>query len=329
MSDNTQTHSQTSFIDAVNLIASTTVLGVLYGITLALYSLSVRSLYLQLGGHWRQHKQTIFTLAHASLAMICATVVLTLASRVVQLAYVNHSDFPEGPYVYEAIYLNPQPVGYLGNIFSVMADFLTMGIQVWRLWVIWSAGPYAIAVSILPILVFLSFAATDVMPIVWMFYPDLVSAKTASAVFIANLSLQAVFTVSVTALIAARLMLVRRRHIRIMGTTESSKQYMNIVTMLVESYALESAWDFVLLVLFLVESQMTALFFRCDSSIKIISYLLVVYRVSTGRAWGKKTERQISSLRWNHAGRSTTTENVTRASQVLDTNALPVSHQMA
>ncbi|KAF9443878.1 hypothetical protein P691DRAFT_632109, partial [Macrolepiota fuliginosa MF-IS2] len=103
----------------------------------------------------------------------------------------------------------------------------------------------------------------------------------------------------VTALIIGRLLLVHRRHINIMGTSETTKQYMGIVAMLIESYALESAWTFAILISgFLGNRAIADFFVQCDAAIEIIAYLLVIYRVSSGRGWNRKTEQQMSSLQF-------------------------------
>ncbi|KAF9444769.1 hypothetical protein P691DRAFT_635524, partial [Macrolepiota fuliginosa MF-IS2] len=83
------------------------------------------------------------------------------------------------------------------------------------------------------------------------------------------------------------------------GASETSKQYMGIVAMLIESYALESAWTLTILILgFLGNTPAGTFFVDCDIAIEIIAYLLVIYRVSSGRGWNRQTGRQISSLQF-------------------------------
>ncbi|KAF9441338.1 hypothetical protein P691DRAFT_641561, partial [Macrolepiota fuliginosa MF-IS2] len=105
----------------------------------------------------------------------------------------------------------------------------------------------------------------------------------------------------VTSLVIACLLFICRHHIKLMGATDISEQYMGIVTMLVESYALESVWPLASLALLITGSTGLLLFSNCNVAIEIITYLLVIYRVSTGRAWSKKAGQQISrSLEFNH-----------------------------
>ncbi|KAF9440002.1 hypothetical protein P691DRAFT_768456 [Macrolepiota fuliginosa MF-IS2] len=66
MSTTTQLH----LIEDVNLISETAINGLLYGIALSLFFLSVKSLYLQLKDPHLQ-RQAIFMLGYTSVVIIC------------------------------------------------------------------------------------------------------------------------------------------------------------------------------------------------------------------------------------------------------------------
>ncbi|KAF9441342.1 hypothetical protein P691DRAFT_684202, partial [Macrolepiota fuliginosa MF-IS2] len=102
------------------------------------------------------------------------------------------------------------------------------------------------------------------------------------------------------------------------GATDISKQYMGIVTMLIESYALESAWNLTGLVMTIYHWVMILMMMP----IQMIAYLLVIYQVSTGRAWSKKTGQQITgSLEFNHGtGHTTQTTGLETATQASQTH---------
>lgn len=110
--------------------------------------------------------------------------------------------------------------------------------------------------------------------------------------------------------------------------------------LLVESYALESAWVLVSLILYIISHPYARVFNETSSHVKVsvlgqtvtwyvsyytlehfqvIAYLLVVYRVSSGRAWNAQTDRQISSLQWNHGAQSGSTDmSTSRTTQIPD-----------
>ncbi|KAF9440936.1 hypothetical protein P691DRAFT_685775 [Macrolepiota fuliginosa MF-IS2] len=257
-----------------DLISTTTVNGLLYGIGLSLYVLTARSLYPQ-SKDSHNRRQTTFMLVYTPVVIVCGIIVFALATREAQLAYINNNNFLGEPIEYEAAYLTV-PRGRAQDLLNIAVDALTLGIQIWRLWVIYHPTRYAIIVVILPLLLLLCFTGKSLN------HPS----------SDANLTC-----------------------------------YMSIATMLIESYTLESAWTLGLLISYVLNNfAAVALFSECDAAIEIIAFLLLLYQVSTGRAWNKQTEQQITrSLHFNHdTGRTTQTtvpEIATQVSQV-DTNVV-------
>ncbi|KAF9444419.1 hypothetical protein P691DRAFT_837224 [Macrolepiota fuliginosa MF-IS2] len=248
----------------LDLIGSTTVNGMLYGIALSLYVLSAQSLYPQLKDpHRRGH--TIFMLSYASLVMILGIILLALGARGAQLSYIDHNASLGESRKYQSTFLLTRPGGIIEDASGVAIDILMLGIQIWRLWVIYSVIRYAIAVIILPVLLFLCF----------------------------------------------------------IGASEISKQYISIAAMLIESYTLQSAWSLATLILYFLNNEFPVgnFFVDCHDSIAIISYLLVIYRVSTGRGWNKQAQRQISRLRFHSEHGSDGTNSAALETAVLPTRA--------
>ncbi|KAF9440773.1 hypothetical protein P691DRAFT_686520 [Macrolepiota fuliginosa MF-IS2] len=244
----------------------------------------------------------MFMFAYTSAVMICGVVFLALQTWMVQLVYIDHNTFPGAAEEYESVYIYTQPGGIATDVFSATIDILILGIQIWRLWVIYGATRYAIAVIVLPLLLFFCFSALEIVVIA------LEPSNAWGRIFAISMTLtvsQLAIEILVTALIIGRLLVVRRRHINTMGASETSKQYMGIVAMLIESYALESAWTLAILISEVLDNApATAFFDDCDAAIEIIAYLLVIYRVSSGRGWNRQTEQQISSMQFQ-AGRTT------------------------
>lgn len=52
------------------------------------------------------------------------------------------------------------------------------------------------------------------------------------------------------------------------------------------------------------------LFTGTEPFIRIIAFILLVYRVTTGRAWKRETEWQITSLQWNRSHHASVPSNV-------------------
>ncbi|KAF9447204.1 hypothetical protein P691DRAFT_671935 [Macrolepiota fuliginosa MF-IS2] len=296
--------AKSSLTEALDLIGSTTINGILCGMAFALYCLCAWSLYPQLRVP-DQRKQAALTLIYTSLVILCELAIVALTTSVIRLVYIDHD--PGGLLNHEKVVPGGQRIAFFSTS-SVALDFLTFGVQMQRLWVIWVATQYATIVILLPFLLYISFI--DTILTIWPHYPDILSLKSGTALTIATLGVESAFTLLVTGLVITRLVIVRRRHMSTGLGSSMTREYVCIAAMLIESYALESAWSFIAMVLYAVGSPWSVLFIQCDDSIKVIAYLLVVYRVSKGRAWNNQTENQLSDLRWNHGTQTATVETM-------------------
>ncbi|KAJ3561510.1 hypothetical protein NP233_g10154 [Leucocoprinus birnbaumii] len=88
--------------------------------------------------------------------------------------------------------------------------------------------------------------------------------------------------------------------------------------MLVESFALVFIWSTISIATSFSDGgapkSVKLVFGELLPSIQIIAYLLVVYRVSTGRAWKPDTEEKLTSLRFHHEEQRITQLNTTQVS---------------
>jgi hypothetical protein len=87
---------------------------------------------------------------------------------------------------------------------------------------------------------------------------DQVSSKEYASFSIADTSLNVAASLMPTVFIISRIVFIRRRHVKLMGqcqfssalyphsvllgSSDNAKQYMSIITMLIESYVLDAAW---------------------------------------------------------------------------------------
>lgn len=118
--------------ESFDLIGSTTICGISYGIALTLYFICARSMCLRLRRRdehrWRN---TLLWLGFISLAMLCATIYLVMDSRTIQMAYINNRDqAPGGPINYERVILAAQNIHILAPLTFIIVALLTMFVQV-------------------------------------------------------------------------------------------------------------------------------------------------------------------------------------------------------
>lgn len=290
--------------------------GLFYGIAFTLYCFCVRPLYLQLQDP-DKGRHTRFTFAFISLLLVCATGILALNVRMIEMLAMDHLDFPGAPLEYETSDDASTLKRYdaVTGILDFTLEVLTMAIQIWRLWIVWSGTRYAVVVIILPLTLLLSYIALDIPVDIIVCFVSLdqlgISSDSLKAMDTAAYATGSALTIIVTGLVAMRLLLVRRSYVRLTGTSSPSGPYLSIVAMLVESYVLESAWSIAAAISFSLSAPSYFILGTNDSIIKVIAYYLVVYRVATGQGWTTQTQGKLTTIRWNHHAQAETGESST------------------
>ncbi len=117
-------------LEAFDLISCTTVPGVVYGVTFMLFCLCARLLYLELQvpARRKEARFNLFNLGFISVQLCFATIYVALNARTIQLAYIDHADFPGGPVAYELLANVPYVVA--AGIFNLPLQTLKIAIQV-------------------------------------------------------------------------------------------------------------------------------------------------------------------------------------------------------
>ncbi|XP_006456364.1 hypothetical protein AGABI2DRAFT_122268 [Agaricus bisporus var. bisporus H97] len=318
MSANPPLRGPLLLITQLELVSATTAAGTLYGIAFSLYCLYLHASLPQLQDHDRR-RQTQFMITISTIIMLCGLYYLVLNAWVIQDAYVKHADFPGGPFVYEGSTVLTQPAIAVGFVCQSVVDISTGAIQIWRLWVVWSGTRYVRIVVVLPVL---SLRIRTIFLDITLANEDLVIQDTKTG--IAGLALQAITTILPTILIVGFLAFKSRRHRKMIGVSQLPTPYMNIAAMLIESYAVESTWTILFVTFSNLGHPLLQFFSDTQTYVEIIAYLLVQYRVASGRAYGSQRAREsqsqhgnISSLHWNH---TTTQSDIASGT---DTNIQP------
>lgn len=149
------------------------------------------------------------------------------------------------------------------------------------------------------------------------------------------LCMSGVITVSIT----GRIALVRGKHIKLMGLymahpltetilplrSNQHRQFLHFEhLMLIESFALKSAWLFDQLIVNLtarnaVTLAVNMIFHNTQPFVQLLAYLLVVHRVTTRRGWKEDTEGKLTTLQWNR--------NRVETTQISTQVSVPITHE--
>ncbi len=116
--------------EALDLIGSTTIVGVFYGIVFTLYFLCAQSLYLKIHKP-DQKRQARFNLGYISLLLFCSTSMIALNTWMIQMAYIKHAGIPGGPLAFERERNSTNiSLSLAGCLVELVIDISTMAVQV-------------------------------------------------------------------------------------------------------------------------------------------------------------------------------------------------------
>jgi hypothetical protein len=169
MSDDAQVIHQA---EAMDLVSNTAVGGVFFGIGFTLYWNCVQLMIIDFRKGDRR-RQTAISFVFSSLIVLCGGGVFATNVQARSLAYIDHNDTLDAPFVYlGGLDLYDPSLYILNAVFPLILHTLMMAmevkfpcvvesncphssLQLWRIWVIWTESSYAILVTLLSLVVFL------------------------------------------------------------------------------------------------------------------------------------------------------------------------------
>ncbi|EKM75912.1 hypothetical protein AGABI1DRAFT_131811 [Agaricus bisporus var. burnettii JB137-S8] len=292
----------------LELVTPTTMAGTFYGVAFTLFCLYVHSLVPQLQDEDRKRRAK-FMFGYTVVIMLCGLYDLVANTWIIQDAYIKHGDYFGGPYLYLQSSFHTGVMAVM-SVCQMAVDILTSTIQakIWRVWVIWSATRYAKLVIVLPSLCILVFAVLTLKTIILATTLSVAeNIRLGTKTQLVQQAIQVVITILCTMLISLYLVYQHLWQRNLLGKANGSAGYLKIVAMLIESYSLESIW--ILMRVILYPHLVSVAFLEGGTYIQIIAYLLVQYRVASGKAYeSQRGRRTVSSLRWNHSNHATTTQ---------------------
>ncbi|KAF7782967.1 hypothetical protein Agabi119p4_2343 [Agaricus bisporus var. burnettii] len=179
--------------EALTLFSHTTVVGVLYTFNLILYCLCARLSFSWLRA-LDEKRRTAFTLILASVIIICGTF---------HVALKNHT--------------KPRRNASTNiELAAVIAEILTLGVLLWRVWVVYTGTRFALHVIVLASLFYLAYSVSNILQLAFIWAP-LSSAfqtltRTLDIVVVLTLAFSAASKIMMTLLIILRLLFIRQKH---------------------------------------------------------------------------------------------------------------------
>ncbi|KAJ6536618.1 hypothetical protein DFH09DRAFT_931288 [Mycena vulgaris] len=261
-----------------------------------LWSICVYFLLQQIRTSSRERVRSVVFLVYISLLFVLGTIYLATTTLATQLSYVQNHNFPGGPAAYNNFVLFSEPVGILSNVSYILANWMADGLLLWRLVILYQGSPYTTYIVAFPFLLYLGTIAMGLLLAVQVSLPTKSlwsngEINFALPYFVLSMSM----TVIATSLMIGRLLLARKRLQRLLGSNDASVPYTGVAAMVVESCALYSSFSLIFIVLYAVNTPIQYVFLSSLANVQIIAPLLIIFRVSQGKAWTRNTEKSLGS----------------------------------
>ncbi|KAF9029960.1 hypothetical protein BJ165DRAFT_1578145, partial [Panaeolus papilionaceus] len=288
-----------------------------------LYVICAQALIQQMRSGVRK-KQATWSLVYITVMVIMGTIYEACSARQTQLEYVNFRNFPGGPSAY-SLFIFDTPVFIVGDSAYFVASWMNDALLLWRLSVLYRGSRLFTPVIIGGVIFYLAAFSLGLVTLIESSLPSqsfwsAIAVKFATAYY----AVVTTYTIVITLFMVLRILHLRRRIIKATGRTEFGDQYLSIAAIIVESSALYTVWGIIFLALYLRNNQVENVFLTTLSQVQIIAPLLIMYRVSQGKAWEQDTTTNIMTLNASggprtHAGYSNgTTTTILNSSHSLN-----------
>ncbi|KAJ7489631.1 hypothetical protein B0H11DRAFT_1059384 [Mycena galericulata] len=257
---------------------STHLASVAFGIHLGVFA--TVTYYTLLTRSRSKSRMWIFWLVLNTALFAMGTINLACSIRFNENAWINDREYPGGPFNY---LIDEQSVPFmtLGNVASILASFMSDGLLLYRVGVLWN---FAWFIVVPPALFFVACIILSVMVVIQIAIPTVPLPELELPVWIVLMLLP----IWLTALIAGRILYHRQTMIDVLGP-DYAKNYAGISAIVIESAVPFTIISIILLGLFGAQNTAQNLFIPVMVQVECIAPELIVLRVVLGRSWTRKT----------------------------------------
>ncbi|KAH0831246.1 hypothetical protein J3R83DRAFT_13860 [Lanmaoa asiatica] len=284
------------------------VTAILYGIIVVLYLMCARSLWGQIRSRDGAQTKNWFFFIYVNFIFALSTLYVAANSKITQLGFIDHRDYPGGPSAYEINTSSP-PL----NTAFVVSNWCADALMIWRCVVVYRDSKFHRIVTGFGCLMFLAsvgkrlFHWVDPPSPLWVFavtgslWVIIVSQPAQSATgwmsfsfLFPYLSVSLAINIFICILTVLRLLYHRACISRVLGPGYGML-YTSFAAMIVESAAVYAICSLLYLVPYAINSPLANAFMQILGEAQVIAPLLIIYRVSEGKAWTREMATRLAT----------------------------------
>jgi len=224
-------------------------------------------------------------MAYCCLIFTLATIGFAMNVKFIQMTYIDYRNYPGGPnaFTFEQYTL---PINVTTVAVYVLMNWFSDGLMLYRFMVIYQ-NRYVLL--IIPGLIYAGIVAMSLAMLTYTLKPEIgffgeITIKFGTAYWALSISLNIIITTA----IAGRLLKMRAAIRKVLGPKHSSP-YTSVLSMIVESAALYTAWALMFLVPFARQDTFQNIVLPALGQVQGIAPLLIILRVAQGKAWTSNT----------------------------------------
>jgi hypothetical protein len=256
------------------------VTAILYGIVVVYYSMCARSLWRRIRTHEGAPRKNWFFFLYVNFIFALSTLYVAANSQITQLGFINNRDYPGGPSAYESN-TSSAPL----NVAFVVSNWCADALMIWRCIVVYRDSRFHPFVAGFAYLMLLASVVTGSLWVIIVSQP----AQSGSGWMSFNylfpyLSVSLAINILICILTVVRLLYHRACISKVLGPAYGML-YAGFAAMIIESAAVYAICSLFYLVPFAVNSPLADAFLQILGEAQVIAPLLIIYRVSEGKAW--------------------------------------------
>ncbi|KAI6165276.1 hypothetical protein EDD17DRAFT_1799727 [Pisolithus thermaeus] len=299
------------------------VTSVFYGVALTLAFNCVRSLWYRIRSRGSGYRRDIFFLGYVLFVFACASVYQVANAQITQLGFIDRRNYPGGPAAFEESNASI-PI----NLTFVLMDWCADLLMIWRCVVVYRDTRFRIFITLFGALIFIASFVTGLFWLIIVSVPARASdAWMSYSLLFPYLSVSLASTIFISTLTVLRFIYHRNRVSHVLGDGHGSV-YWNFSTMIIESASIYAICSLLYIIPYAVGSPLANAFMQILGMAQGTAPLLIIYRVSEGKAWSSSHQSEntltSASLRMRRMSANPTSTAISTTTSHSRTNPINI-----
>ncbi|KAG1740467.1 uncharacterized protein EDB91DRAFT_1248351 [Suillus paluster] len=254
--------------------------GVLYGMVIVLSAMCWRSLWPHTRSNATGYKRHRFFLCYVTFLFLVGTIYVAFNAQITQMGFIDNRLYPGGPGAYEEA-TSSAPL----NTAFVVSDWCADILMIWRCTAVYRDTKIHRLIIGLGSILFLGVLVCGTLWLAIVSTPaQATSGWMSFSLLFPYLCFSLAINIFISLLTVIRLLYHRHRISKVLGSGHGTI-YASFATVIIESASIYSVCSLLYLIPYALNSPISYAFMQLLGEAQVIAPLLIIHRVSEGKAW--------------------------------------------